>query len=112
MGETSSDSMSYSNRALALISSSKLPHPDSQIVRAFVVEAVDPELAAQYFLKTLGAFPELGDRESKDLELYRFLTDWTTLFTKCGSQWRAQSTPDFSCMMLMMYDISSSTYSM
>ena len=72
-------------------------------------DAVDPELSAQYLLKTIGAFPELGDGESKDLELFQFLTDWTTLFTQCESQSRAMSTTNLSCMTLMMRDISSST---
>lgn len=85
MEETAGGKISYSNRALALISASKLPHPDNQIVKAYVADAVDPELAAQYLLKTIGAFPELGDGESKDLELYQFLTDWETLSAKCGS---------------------------
>lgn len=85
MEEIARAKISYSNQALALISASKLPHPDNQIVKAYVADAVDPDLAAQYLLKTLGAFPELGNGESKDLELYQFLTDWKTLSAKCGS---------------------------
>ena len=74
---------SYSSRALSLIESSKLAHPDKRIVQLFVEDAVDPELSAQYLLKSIGAISELGNGESKDLELYRFLTDWTALFTRC-----------------------------
>ena len=87
MEGTSSDSSaetSYSSRALALILSSKLPHPDNLIVKAFVEDAVDPELSSHYLLKTIGSLSELGNYKSKDLELFRFLTDWTTLLQRCA----------------------------
>ena len=76
---------SYSCRALALISSSNLPHPDKPIVQVFVEDAIDPELSAHYLLKRVGWLSEAGKATPKNLELFQFLTDWTTLLKHCES---------------------------
>lgn len=74
---------SYSSRALALISSSNLPHPEKCIVQAFVEEAVDPELAAHYLLQLTGFLSDPVNGRSRDLELVFFLTEWTKLLNRC-----------------------------
>lgn len=75
---------SYSSQALALISSSNLALSDKRILQAFVEDAVDPKLSAEYLRKSTGSLSELDNGKSKDLRLYQFLNDWTTLSTRCG----------------------------
>lgn len=70
---------SHSPRALALISNSNLEYPKKNILEAFVTDAVDPELAAEYLLRVTGLMTGIDNGLPKDVELSHFLNDWTVL---------------------------------
>ncbi|KAH8597551.1 hypothetical protein B0O99DRAFT_617672 [Bisporella sp. PMI_857] len=68
--------------ALSLIEAARLPHPSSPLLSSFVIEALNPRLAAEYVLKTCRS------GRNQEVDLLSFVSDWSYLvegITKCGS---------------------------
>lgn len=59
-------------QARSLIESARLPHPSGPLLDAFITEALDPRLAAQYVLQTCR---RPGHEENAELLL--LVSDWS-----------------------------------
>jgi hypothetical protein len=59
--------------ALLLIESAKLPHPSGQLLSSFVIEALNPRLAAQYVLQTCRS------DHNRQADLLLIVSDWSYL---------------------------------
>jgi len=59
--------------ALSLIEGARLPHPSGPLLSSFIVEALDPPLAARYILQT----SQSGGGQEADL--YQIVSDWSYL---------------------------------
>lgn len=83
MGRALDTPVSLSQRALSHISASELEYPNKNILKAFINDAVDPELAAEYLLRFTGSDKRNDSDLPKDLELSHFLNDWKVFVNAC-----------------------------
>lgn len=70
-----------SARYKAMLAIADVPHPDRSILGAFINDALDPEEAAQYFLRMTCA-EDVAIVSSKKT-VPQFLSEWKTVINKC-----------------------------
>ncbi|KUJ15474.1 kinase-like protein [Mollisia scopiformis] len=74
--------------ALSLIEGAKLPHPSDPLLSSFIIEALDPRLAARYVLRTTQS------GENQQVGLLRLVSDWTYLVESISKHGCSPPTPD------------------
>ena len=83
--------------ALSLIESAGLPHPSSLLLSSFIIEALDPPLAAQYVLPTCRS----GDDEEADL--FSIVSDWSYIVESSTSPTCTLAFPSLPSLMTDQY---------